>query len=479
MSQTTLPPPEAEPTEMSQVQADLLSLLHGTGTTGPASHAPTSPTAPPQPKGDAAENAPAAHAEGCPSCGFTGSWGMNSWCPKCGYFPRFGKQGEVVAAVSPEDELPPTPWELVAGWIWALVGGMAAIIALSAAISFLVQDPAMRGAMAAVQVFVGLMAGVGAQCRAYLLSMLTSENFKIYSIVTSPIAIWRGALKQLPTTKKVFFTAAWGWTAFFAGMVFIGVHWETHLKAFQDYVQEVRVAEAARMANATKGKADDKKGDAPPEPGQMTFGDFVGEVGKTLTPEEQRPKMKFRVADDGGDENVEDALNGLVDNVPADMKETDEEALEKLADVAEQAGQGEEGAEGGDEKDDPKERIPEGQRCLIMGYTANSSGEIRSLLVAVPLKDGRLRFAAKLSLDALTNRDLVELRKVLLKIRTKQPVTTCPFGGVWVAPVLQCRVLNDGWTNDGRLKNPRVEELLIERVQTKPQTASATAREFK
>jgi hypothetical protein len=199
--------------------------------------------------------------------------------------------------------------------------------------------------------------------------------------------------------------------------------------------------------------------------------------------------MKFKVKKEKSDKDIDELMEDLVSEVPVDMKDSGaeegktEDALKKAGDAAKDAeeaakgagdaaGEGKEG-EPGDDADSADDE-PAGQRCLIIGYTANASGEVRSLLVAVPLKDGRLRFAAKLPLDALTNRDLAELRKVLVKIRTKNPATPCPYGGVWVRPVLQCRVEHDGWTSDGRLRSPSVEELVIERTDIRERSASRT-----
>ncbi len=447
---STLPEPTTSANDVSQIQADLLSLLN---TESPA---PTRPAAA-ESLEDEAAGAPT--AEGCPSCGFTGSWGMNSWCPKCGHFPRFGRSGETPTDETQTDELPPALWELVSGWIWVLIGGMVAIVAQSLLLPVFLQDPLLRGNAALTQIFIGILLGVVAQIRAYVLSSRTSENFKFYSIVTSPIAIWRGAVKLLPESRTVFFMAAWGWTAVLSGGLLIGVHWPVYLKAIQEHVRNQREAEAAaKSANPEVKKEDEEK---EKEPGEMTFGEFIGEIGKTFTPEEEKPRMKFRNGKDA-DGNLEEAMNQLLSDVPADMKEGED---------ADAAAKG----EGDGESEDEKKPESLGQRCVIIGYTANASGEVRSLLVAAPLRDGRLRFAAKLPLDSLTNRDLLELRKVLTKLRSRNPACACPFGGVWIQPVLQCRVLNDGWTGEGRLRNARVEELILESIQAPaPRSAAAS-----
>lgn len=449
---STLPEPTtAVDTDLTQIQTELLSLLN-TENPGPAR--PDEPVIEP----DASSTA----KTGCPSCGFEGSWGMGSWCPQCGYFPRLGRNGEAVPnELDKGDELPPAPWELVSGWVWILIGGMLAIVVQSLLLPVVLRDPFQRGSAALTQVFVGILLGVTSQVRAYILGSKTSENFAFYSILTSPIGIWRGAVKLLPGSKKVFFMAAWGWTAALSGSLLVGVHWPIYLKAFQDHVKQVREAEAAAKAQTQQEKKEDEEEKKEKEAAEMTFGEFVGEIGKTLTPAEEKPRMKFRGGKDG-DGDVESAINELLSDVPADMKE-DEEADEALK-----------GAAGGQTDE---EKAPEllGQRCVIIGYTANASGEVRSLLVATPLRDGRLRFAAKLSLESLTNRDLLELRKVLLKLRTRSAACACPFGGTWTRPVLQCRVLNDGWTSDGRLRNARVDELILESIQAPaPRSASAS-----
>lgn len=487
MSRQTSPDPAASGT-LTQVQEELLLLLNGEAVAPPPRAAVVEPPpAPPPPAAAAPAAPPAGHThdpktDGCPSCGFTGSWGMGSWCPQCGYFPRVGRQGDVVEAVAPEDEQPPTLWSLIPPWIWCLVGGMAAIVILSACMPLFLQDPLHRGAAAAVTLGIGLIAGCFSQVRAFIYAMQSHEQYQFYAIFTSPLAIWKAPVKQLPKTRLVFFCAGWGWTAALSAGLFMGLHWPVVLKAFQDYMTEVRRAEAL---NAAPKKARDKTKEEEKKPGEMSFGEFIGEIGKTLAPEEEKPKMKFKVKKEKSDKDIDELMEDLVSEVPVDMKDSGaeegntEDALKKAGDAAKDAeeaanaaGEGKEG-EAGDEAD-PAEEEPAGQRCLIIGYTANASGEVRSLLVAVPLKDGKLRFAAKLPLEALTNRDLAELRKVMTKIRTKNPATSCPYGGVWVRPVLQCHVEHDGWTSDGRLRSPRVEELVIERTNVRDRSASRT-----
>lgn len=492
---------------LTQVQEELLLLLNGEETAPPPRAAvveappppPVPAPSPPAPAPDAGQGKAAraaaagaqeaeAKAEGCPSCGFTGSWGMGSWCPQCGYFPRIGREGDVVEAAAPEDELPPTLWSLIPVWIWALLGGAAAIMILGACMPLFLQDPLHRGAAAALTLGIGLIAGCFSQVRAFVYAMQTHEQYKFYSIFTSPLAIWKGAIRLLPKTRPLFFCAAWGWTATLSAGLFMGLHWPVLLKAFQDYMAEVRRAEALNVRpkeSQDKAKGEEKK------PGEMSFGEFIGEIGKTLAPEEEKPKMKFKVKKEKSDKDIDELMEDLVSEVPVDMKDSGaeegntEDALKKAGDAAKDAEEAAKGAEAadaaGEGKDgepgddaDPADEEPAGQRCLIIGYTANASGEVRSLLVAVPLKDGKLRFAAKLPLDSLTNRDLAELRKVMSKIRTKSPATACPYGGVWVRPVLQCHVEHDGWTSDGRLRSPHVEELVIERTNIRERSASRT-----
>lgn len=485
---------------LTQVQEELLLLLNGEETAPPpraavveappppASPVPAPGDAPPEKvarSGAAGAQDPEAKTEGCPSCGFTGSWGMGSWCPECGYFPRVGRQGDAIEAADPEDALPPTLWSLIPGWIWALLGGMAGIMIVSASMPLVLKDPLHRGAAAAVQLGIGLLLGISSQVRAFIYAMKTHEQYKFYAIVTSPLAIWRGPIKLLPQTRPVFFCAAWGWTAALGAGLFMGLHWPVLLKAFQDYMAEVRKAEAL---NVLPKESKDKAKGGEKKPGEMSFGEFIGEIGKTLAPEEEKPKMKFKVKKEKSEKDIDELMEDLVSEVPVDMKDSGaeegktEDALKKAGDAAKNAEEAAKGAgdaaegkdgESGDEQN-PADDEPTGQRCLIIGYTANASGEVRSLLVAVPLKDGKLRFAAKLPLDSLTNRDLAELRKVLAKIRTKNPATPCPYGGVWVRPVLQCHVEHDGWTSDGRLRSPNVEELVIERTEIRERSASRT-----
>ncbi len=103
---------------------------------------------------------------------------------------------------------------------------------------------------------------------------------------------------------------------------------------------EVRKAEALNVL--PKEAKDGAKGEET-KPGEMTFGEFIGEIGKTLAPEEEKPKMKFKVKKEKSDKDIDELMEDLVSEVPVDMKDSGaeggktEDALKKAGDAAKDA----------------------------------------------------------------------------------------------------------------------------------------------
>src|SRR5690606_11782096 len=88
--------------------------------------------------------------------------------------------------------------------------------------------------------------------------------------------------------------------------------------------------------------------------------------------------------------------------------------------------------------------------CLILGYTTNASGEIRSLLLAAAPDYRFLRFVGKLPVDRVAPQVLEELLQRFAQIPAPKPMVRCPYGGRWVQPELFCIATYEGWTADGR-----------------------------
>lgn len=109
------------------------------------------------------------------------------------------------------------------------------------------------------------------------------------------------------------------------------------------------------------------------------------------------------------------------------------------------------------------EGSPEAHReveCLILGYTTNTTGEIRSLLLAAAPDFRFLRFVCKLPVDQVAPDVLEELLQKSRQIPATKPMVRCPYGGRWVQPELFCIATYEGWSAEGRLNNAEVVRLI-------------------
>ena len=98
--------------------------------------------------------------------------------------------------------------------------------------------------------------------------------------------------------------------------------------------------------------------------------------------------------------------------------------------------------------------------CLILGYTTNATGEIRSILLAAAPNRKLLRFVAKVPVDQVAPNVLATLLAKFEEIPASSPMVRCPYGGRWVQPELFCVVSFEGWTADERLHNVQVTRLM-------------------
>jgi bifunctional non-homologous end joining protein LigD len=97
--------------------------------------------------------------------------------------------------------------------------------------------------------------------------------------------------------------------------------------------------------------------------------------------------------------------------------------------------------------------------CLIFGYQPNTTGGIKSLILAAEV-DGELRFVGQVGggIDDATHHKLLER---FGKMASPQPLLSCRVARArWLRPELFCRVSFAEWTNDGKLRQPVFESLL-------------------
>lgn len=96
--------------------------------------------------------------------------------------------------------------------------------------------------------------------------------------------------------------------------------------------------------------------------------------------------------------------------------------------------------------------------CVVIGYTKKEGDtEFESLLLASLVKEN-LEYVGMVSLD-IPAEVRQELNRRLAKLQRNTPFVSCTQAGIWVKPVLACRVQYSGWSA-GRLNQPRFETML-------------------
>lgn len=208
----------------------------------------------------------------CAKCGATESWGLASWCPRCGYYPAFGtcidtgpRQDEPADAVSFVQVIPV--------WVWTLVAGIAGLFVLNLGATFIFAPKGFERYFWTVSHFlIGTVAVVGAHMMAFLGGISESGKITPFDIVLKPFEVWKPTIRKLPAKAWLVWAAAWGaWGIFCAAVLVGGVRYST---IFDDWGFE-------KSANVNLVQEIVKKARAEGEDGAKSLedamNDFVGE----------------------------------------------------------------------------------------------------------------------------------------------------------------------------------------------------------
>jgi len=150
--------------------------------------------------------------------------------------------------------------------------------------------------------------------------------------------------------------------------------------------------------------------------------------------------------------NLLGAIISQAQNIAAEEEKSLEEAI---GDFAGKAGLDEKKA-----KEAEKARLKED--CIIIGYKANQAGEIQTLLLAAE-HHGVLRHVGNVQVNDLPEKELRELTRKLMTIKTHRPFVQVSIGGAtWVKPQQLCRVSYRRRGKQGGLYGAKVEYLLGE-----------------
>lgn len=364
----------------------------------------------PRPKGTTAANAaPAAAvtpatansteaAAGCPKCGNPDSWGATSWCPKCGYYPRLGTCVAVEGNGGATHDGMPAP---------------------SSHLEALARLPKWAYVLAGgiVAIFIISVA----------VRVVTPDDSLMRSLWSiAQLVVGGGTFIAMHTYAFIRANMKSDRLNFFD----IVIH---PIEVWRPSFQELPATERRIWAGAWGFMA---AACAILIIGGIRYSALTDDWGFKERPKQNlMKKIKDQLVEnakdaEAGADNLEDAINDFAGDDEAKNKGKHE--LEVLS-----------------------------ADCVVIGFNVDrNSGEIRDLVLASVIDD-RLQYAGMVT-GGITPEMQKELQKKLPGLAQEQPFLKCPVAATWVKPIVTCRASFQSWTDNKRMKQPVIKELLAE-----------------
>lgn len=341
-------------------------------------------------------------AAGCPKCGNLESWGTASWCPQCGYYPRLG------TCVSPDASN-------------ATQGGVAPP---SSHLEALAQLPKWAYVLAA-----GIVA-------IFFLSVAVR-------VVTPDDSVSRclWSLTQLLVGGGTFI-AMHAYAFLRAGMK------NDRLNFFDIVVHPIEVwrpsfqelpATARRIWAGSWGLM-----------AAVCAIFIIGGIRYSVLTEDwgfrERPKQNL--------------MKKIKDQMMANAKDA-EEGADNLNDSIKDFAGDDDAKKKADQKKKNNELDILSADCVVIGYNVDqNTGEIRDLVLATVI-DEKLQYAGLVT-GNIPPEMQEQLRDKLQGLTQEQPFLKCPVSATWVKPVVTCRTSFKSWSENKRMQQPVVQELLAD-----------------
>ena len=361
----------------------------------------------------------------CSECGTYEPWGLSSWCPQCGFYPKLGKcvgQTDMQGQSLEQQPQPQNIWELIPAWGWVLGVGTVAAISLSVGGRFYCEDPGQLCLWTITQATVGLMMFLVGHFIAYLNAVSRSADFSILSIIVTPFKIWRPAIRRFPQGAWKLDLAVWGLTLVVGAFAIVGGF------EFNSLFKDWGVKKTANV-NLLASVVDQAKS-----------------------------------ADgEGGADNIEDALNDFAGG-------TEEEDSAASAAKAKAAAAAQAAMPAPEEEPKPEpEPVAEPETaprlesdCLLVGYSALPNGTIDAVLLASSYNK-QLVYAGYIRGSELPEDIRLEWQKRLPQLEQKQPFVKTSQVAIWIKPRITLKVSSEGWTDTThRLIKPQFVSVLQE-----------------
>ncbi|HBL41825.1 hypothetical protein [Gimesia sp.] len=360
----------------------------------------------------------------CSECGTFEPWGLSSWCPQCGYYPKLGKcvgQSDVQGQSLQPAPQPENIWELIPAWGWVAGAGTIAAIGLSIGGRFYCEDPGQLCLWTITQATVGLMMFLIGHFIAYLNAVSRSADFSILSIVMTPFKIWRPAIHRFPKGVWKLDLAVWGLTLVVGAFAIVGGF------EFNSLFKDWGVKKTANV-NLLASVVD---------------------------------QAKSAEGEDGAN-NMEDALNDFAGGT----EEEKSAAAAKKAAAAKAAAAAAVAAPQEEPKPEPVAEPVTAPRmefdCLLVGYSALPNGTIDAVLIASSYNK-QLVYAGYIRGSELPEEIRLEWQNRLPQLKQKKPFVKTSQVATWIKPKITLKVSSEGWTDTThRLIKPQFVSVLQE-----------------
>lgn len=344
----------------------------------------------------------------CAECGTDEPWGLSSWCPQCGYYPKLGKcVGHT--DFHPEIETKPQPqtiWELIPAWGWVLAIGTITAIGLSVVGRFYCNSPIELSLWTLTQAGIGLTLFMVGQIVVYLKAVSKSVDFSMMSIFLTPLKIWGPTIRCFPKGTWKLDLAVWGLTLLVGAFAIVGGFEFSSL--FKDW--GVRKSANVNLMATIVDRAKEADGSGGAENLEDALDDFAGGSG------EEKEKAK---------EKAEEAAAALA-----------KEAALKLTDFD----------------------------CLLLGYTALSNGKINTILLAAS-HNKQLVYAGTIDANTVPEEILKVWQTQLPSLKQSTPFVNMSRNRftTWLKPKITLKVASKDWEKSNhRLIKPEFVTLLRE-----------------
>ncbi|WP_437203849.1 hypothetical protein [Planctomicrobium sp. SH664] len=423
---------------------------------------------------DPAKKPPAQQKE-CPNCGSQESWGISSWCPACGYYPKLGRVVSAGEETSPEDLSPP----LDLSWTRPLLIGMFLLLLESVAIRLIFPDIQVRSQWATAQLALGGLTFLVSHVLAYAVAAGTSDKISPSNLFFGPGAIWAVAFKNPEKSSRLLCAAGCSLTAMVLALGVIGFDWNSLAGKPAPKKKKMNPIKAFVKAAATTGTAMSMAqggGNAEEEEEEPTALGGGGGGGLALPPSGRNGSFEDSLkdfADVAGADTMAQSTGNPSGRGGSNSSGSLEKSIGAMAGTVGMNGTG--GAAGSPTTGVPAsgasvetaplaravkkapptssgEERSRQEEFVIFGFLTNGAGEIRSVLLAERSRDSA-RFAGKLSLDGIDPAVREQLQSELENLRTARPPLKTPYHANWVRPVVTCEVAHTGRGADGQLKD--------------------------